>query len=238
MIVNETFVKRFWSGMDPIGKRVTQGRRSWEVIGVARDSKYVTLGESPRPFVYMPYNPVAQGFVLQIRTTGDPMRVLPSVRRIVGNLDANLPITDIRTMQDLMGFSLFPSRVAATALGLFSGIALLLASIGTYGVMAYLTSRRVREIGLRMAIGARPQDVLLLIMRRGAMITGIGIVIGLAAAFGTTRFISSFLYGISPTDPLTFIDVTLILAAVALAAVFVPARRATSIDPMTALRYE
>jgi predicted permease len=237
-IVNETFVKRFWSGIEPLGKRVSSGSSTWEVIGVARDAKYTTIGETQRPYVYFPYRPAAQGFVLQIRTAGDPLQVVPGVQAVVRNLDSDLPTFDVRPMNTLLQFSLFPAQAAAGSLSLFGTIALILSAIGVYGVMAYLASCRVREIGLRIALGARPRAVLALILRRGIVITGTGVLIGLAGAIAGTRVLSRFLYDVSPTDPVTFASVTFVLWLVALAAMVIPALRAIRVDPVITLRHE
>jgi predicted permease len=241
-LVNESFARRFWPGQDPLGKRLSvSGPRGnlLEVVGVTRDGKYNTLGEAPTPFFYLPLWQDLQGaMTLMVRTANDPRGSLATVRGVFRELDRNLPVTDVKTMVEHLGFSLFPARMAATLLGAFGLLALLLAAIGLYGVMAYSVSMRTREIGVRMALGASRRDVLLLVARQGMTLTLAGIVIGLGAAFALTRLLGSLLYGLSATDPATFVGISILLGGIALFAGFIPARRATRIDPMTALRYE
>jgi putative ABC transport system permease protein len=247
VIVNEAFAQRYWSGQDPIGKRLSLG---WaqeggqpiyplEVIGVAKDGKYVTLGEDPRPFVYYPHRQNYEAaMTVLVRTTGDPKTLVEAVRNEVRALDPHLPTFDVKTLTEHMGITLLPVRLAATLLGIFGFLALLLAAVGIYGVVSYSVSQRTHEIGIRMALGARAWDVLRLVIAQGLSLTLIGVAIGLAAAFGATRFLTFLLYGISPTDPLTFVGLSALLAAVALLACYIPARRAMKVDPMVALRYE
>jgi predicted permease len=243
--VNEAFAQRYWPGQDALGKRlqlgvgVTPEDPAWEVVGVVKTGKYVTLGEEPRPFFYMPvlqvYRPSA---TLLVRAAGGPARALPAVRTAVQELDRSLPLFDVKTMEQHLGTTLLPARLAGAVLGLFGGVALLLAAVGIYGVMAYAVAQRTREIGIRMALGARPADVLRLVIAQGMGLTLVGMAIGLAAAFGVTRFLASLLYGLSPTDPVTFLGVSLLLAGAAFLACYLPARRAMRVDPAIALRYE
>jgi macrolide transport system ATP-binding/permease protein len=242
-IVNETFARRYFPNQDPVGRRVSLGgaKGPWlEVVGLARDSKYVTLGEAPAPFLYQP---LAQhhetGMVLLVRTTGvAPSSLVPSVRREVQAVERNLPLTNARTMTELLGASLFPARAGAALLGAFGLLALVLASVGLYGVMSYSVSRRTREIGIRMALGARSGDVLRLVLGESMTLVAVGMLLGLVAAFAATRLLSGFLYGVSPTDPAAFVGILLLLALVALAASLIPARRAAHVDPLVAFRHE
>jgi macrolide transport system ATP-binding/permease protein len=241
-IVNESFARRYFPNQEPIGQRVSLSgaKGPWlEVVGLARDSKYITLGEAPAPFIYQP---LAQhhesGVVLLVRTSVAPSSLVPSVRREVQSVERNLPLTNARTMTELLGNSLFPARMGAILLGAFGLLALLLASVGLYGVMSYSVSRRTREIGIRMALGARGGDVLRLVLGESMMLVAVGMLLGLVAAFAATRLLSGFLYGVSPTDPAAFVGIVLLLALVALAASLVPARRAARVDPMVAFRYE
>ena len=203
-----------------------------EVIGVAKDGKYFSLSEEPRPFVY---RPLLQNYVgganndgtLIVRTATDPSAIIAAVRSEVQKLDANVPVFDVKTLTEHMRLSLFPLRVGAASVGSFGLLALALAAIGIYGVMAYAVSLRTREIGIRIALGARPRDVLTMIVRHGMALAAIGLVIGLIAALALTRLMASVLYGVSATDAMTFVVVSLLLTMVVLAACYLPARRAS-----------
>jgi len=244
IVVNETFARRFFPGANPsenaIGKRVRfGGEQFWQIVGVARDGKYFSIGEAPRMFVYSPLlQDYATSATLIVRTSSNPERMISTIRDEVRKLDPNLPVFGVKTLTEHMGVSLFPARVAATLLGGFGLLALTLAGIGIYGVMAYAVTQRTREIGIRVALGARPTDVLRLCMRHGVLLSVIGVLIGLVATFALTRLMASLLYGVSPTDAVTFISISLLLTAVALLASYLPARRATKVDPMIALRHE
>jgi predicted permease len=242
VIVNETFARRYFPGQDPIGQRVSLGgaQGPWlEVVGLARDGKYVTLGEVPAPFLYQP---LAQrhesGMVLLLRAGGDPSQLVPAIRREVHSIEPNLPLTNARLMEELLSTSLYPARMGAILIGVFGLLALLLASVGLYGVMSYSVSRRTREIGIRMALGARGGDVLRLVLRQSMTLMAVGVGLGLAAAFAATRLLAGFLYGVSPTDPAAFVGIAALLSIVSLAASLVPARRAATVDPLVAFRYE
>jgi len=240
VIINETAARRFWPGQDALGKRVRLGKSvSAEVIGVARDGKYVTLGEDPRPYIYFPMTQNYQSSaVLQARTVGDPAPVIAAVRREAQALDKDLPTFGVRTMKEHLRGSLMAPQLAATFLGIFGAMALLLATVGIYGVVAYAVSQRTREIGIRVALGAERLDILKMVLEQSLRLVVIGLLIGLAGALAATRLLESFLYGVGASDPATFIIVPLLLASVALLASYVPARRAMKVDPMVALRYE
>ena len=245
-IVNETFVRRLIpdakSSADALGRRFSfagpQGPFQ-RIVGIAKDGKYFNISEDPRSFVWRPLiqNYSASG-ILMVRTAGDPQSMIPAVRNELHSLDPNLPIFDIKTLTEHMRLSLFPARVAATVLGVFGFVALMLAAIGIYGVTSYSVAQRTREIGIRMALGAQLGDVLRLILTHGIKLTVLGVSFGLIGAYLAMRAISSVLYGVSATDPLTFIFVSLLLTTVALVACYWPARRATKVDPLVALRYE
>jgi len=209
------------------------------IVGIARDGKYFNISEEPRSFIWSPlsqsYNNSAS---LVVRTTGDSQAALAAVRNAVRALDLNLPLYDVKTLTEHMRLALFPGRVAATVLGAFGLVALILSAIGIYGVTSYAVAQRTREIGIRMALGARLRDVLMLVVGNGVKLMAIGVGIGLAGAFLLTRALTSLLNGISPTDPVTFIFVSVLLVTVALLATYIPARRATKVDPLIALRYE
>jgi len=240
VIVNETMARRYWSpGRSPVGGRLSRDNRWSTVIGVARDVKYLGPTEPAQPWIYYPH---AQNYwstmTLVARTTGDPWQALPGVRAAVRALDPTLLMFDEKTLTTHCGVLLFLDRIVVTFLSAFGLLALALAAIGLYGVMAYSVTARTREIGIRMALGAQGGDVLKQVIKQGMVLTLIGVAIGLAAAFALTRLIGSLLFGVSMTDALTFTLVSLLLAAVALLACYIPARRATKVDPMIALRCE
>jgi predicted permease len=243
VIINDDMARRFWPGEDPLGRRISRGegkdRESLEVVGVVKTGKYRTLGEDPRPFMYHPH---AQTYVprmhLIVRSEGDSAVALSGMRRVVQELDPHLALYDVESLQGLMLLPLFPAHAAGLVLGALGLMALLLAMGGIYGVMSYLVAQRTREVGIRMALGARAQDVLRLVVGNGMRLALIGVGIGLAGAFAITRLLSSLLYGIRPTDAVTFAGIALALTAVACLASYIPARRATRVDPMVALRHE
>jgi putative ABC transport system permease protein len=242
VIINQTLAAALWPNEDALGKRVSvSGPKGpfLEVVGVARDGKYRSLGETPHPYVYQPllqsYDPKV---TLVVRTTGQPQSIVPSVREQIRALDTNLPIADIKTLREQVDLSLFPSRVAAWTLGGFGVLALLLAAIGIYGVVSYSVAQRTREIGLRRALGAKERDVLRLVLGEGFFVIALGLTFGLLLAAAATRLVAGFLFGVAPTDALTFVGVPLLLGLVALGACYLPARRAMKVDPLVALRYE
>jgi predicted permease len=242
VVLNETLAGTLWPGQDALGKRVSVSGPEGpflEVVGIARDGKYRSLGESPHPYAYQPvlqsYDPK---MTLVVRTTGEPQSVAGAVREQIRALDPNLPVADVKTLRNQVDLSLFPSRVAAWTLGGFGVLALLLAAIGIYGVVSYSVAQRTREIGVRMALGAKEKDVLGLVLGEGFFVIAVGLALGLLLAFAATRVISGFLYGVGATDPLTFAGVPLLLGFIALVASYIPARRATKVDPLVALRYE
>ena len=242
VIVNETFAARHFPGEEAIGHRLSvRGQRGpWlEIVGVVRDSKYIALGERATPFAYLP---LAQnhetGMILHVRAAGDPANLVNAVRGEIQSLDRNLPVPGVAPMTDLLDTSLYAARMGAVLLGAFGLVALLLASVGLYGVMSFSVSRRTREIGVRMALGAQGRDVLGLVLREGMTLVGLGVGFGVLGAFAATRILAGFLYDVSTLDAATFAAIPVALAVVALAACYIPARRATKVDPMVALRYE
>ena len=245
-VVNETFVKRLLpsaqSGEEALNRRVSfSGAEGpfMRIVGVARDGKYFNIAEEPRAFIWTPLSQnYSSNGILVVRTTGAPESTIASARREVQALDPTLPVFDVKTLTDHMRLSLFPARVAAAVLGVFGVVALLLSAIGIYGITSYAVAQRTREIGIRIALGAQLSDVLKLVLTHGVKLTILGVGIGLLGAFLVTRAITSVLYGVSATDPLTFGLVTFVLVLVALLACYFPARRATKVDPLVALRYE
>jgi predicted permease len=246
VVVNESFVRRFFPRLkapaEALGKRYWHygdGSTWYQIIGVAKTGKYWTIGEAPSPFVWFTLAQRPWGGVdLVAQTEGDPSRLIGAVRDEIKHMDANLPVTDARTMTEHLRASLAPARGAAAVLGCFGLLALALAAIGIYGVTAYSVAQRTREIGVRMALGAEAIDVVKLIVRQGMTLTLVGLAIGLTGAIAMTRLMASVLYGVSATDPTTFVVVPLLLALVVLIACYLPARRATKVDPVIALRCE
>ncbi len=239
-VVSASFVERYWPGQDPIGKRLTSFRRaqSIEIVGVARDGKYLTLTEPPRPYVYRPYLQAYEDMTLHVRTTGDVAAMIPLLRREIRAIDDRVPILTLASMESQTAFATLPQRIAAALLGACAVLALLLAGVGLYGVVAYAVSQRTREIGIRMALGAASPDVLRLVLRQGMGLVLAGLGIGLFGAWALSRVLAGQLYGISARDPLTYAAVATLLGAVAFAATWLPARRATRVDPMISLRSE
>jgi putative ABC transport system permease protein len=244
VIINETMAKRYWPNDEAEGKRLLVNNQSFEVIGVAKDIKYRSLGEETPPFIYVSFfqretAKIAPGDMkLHLLTTGDPRAIVPAVRSEVQMLDPQQPIFDIQPLTEGMRFALVPTQLAGTLLGLSGLLALLLSAVGIYSVVAYSVSQRTREIGVRRALGAQQRDILKLILGQGFKLTLKGIAIGLIAAFALTRVMRSLLYGISSTDPITFIIISLLLVGVGMLACFIPAYRAVKVDPMIALRHE
>jgi predicted permease len=242
VIINETFARRFWPGQDAIGKRFRYSRADGplvEVAGIVKDGKYFSLGEEPKPFFYFPLlQDYEEPTTLIARTTNNPNAALATIRGEVLKLDPTMPFTEVKTMTEHLSLSLFPLRIGASVVGSFGLLALLLAAIGIYGVMAFAVSQRTREIGIRMALGAQGRDVLRLILKQGVLLLLVGLGLGLAGALLLTRLMTSVLYGVSATDVVTFASVTALLGLVALVACWLPARRATQVDPMIALRCE
>jgi predicted lysophospholipase L1 biosynthesis ABC-type transport system permease subunit len=237
--VNQRFVDRFWPGQDAVGRTVRTARRDYTVIGVVPTGKYVRLGEDPAAFMWFAQSQLwSAGMAVMIRTTGDPNAFVGTLRSEAAALDANLPVSNIRSMEKHLGISLLPARLTGAALGVFGVLGLLLASVGMYGVMAYSVAQRTREIGIRMAIGAAAADVIRLVMRQGLTLVLIGTVVGLGGAFAASRLLASVLYGGNSLDPMTFTLVPLVLIAVAAVASYVPARRAAAVDPAITLRSE
>jgi predicted permease len=239
VVVNEAFAKRFWGDADPIGKRISRNGESgpWiEVVGLARDGKYVSITESPRPFVYYPQLQMPDGIIMHVRTTGDPHRLLAAARRELGTVAPTWMIERPRTLEDDLGASLLPQRIAAGLLGAFGMVALLLAAVGLYGVVAFAVAQRTREIGIRVALGAQGGEVLKLMLRQGMTLAGIGLLVGIPLAFAVARLLSGFLVGAGAADPVVFVGAAGLLAMVTLIASYVPARRASKVDPMAALR--
>jgi macrolide transport system ATP-binding/permease protein len=238
-VVNETLARRYFGGRNPIGGRIRTGGRTLEIVGVARDGKYGSITEAPRPYMYLPVQQwYASGTVLHVKTAGDPAATVALLHQAFRDLDANVPLFDIRTIREQLEIAIFIQRMIATLFGAFGALALLLSTVGLYGVIAALAVQRTQEIGMRMALGATPGRIVSLILRQGLALTAIGVGLGLAGSFAVTRLFSSLLVGVSATDGVSFAGTTLLLVLVALLAAYVPARRAAGIDPLKALRHE
>jgi putative ABC transport system permease protein len=244
-LVNEEMVRRYFDGRDPIGRRITLGDPAdsssvwWTVVGVV--GNVAQEGVTARPYAQF-YRPLAQsprrGIFVVARTTSDPMSIASAARGALEAVDPELPLTSLMTMEERIGENLLRPRVNTLLLAVFAGIALALAAIGSYGVISYAVAQRTREIGIRMALGATAGDVKRLVVRQGMTPALLGVALGAVGALAATRLMSSLLYGVTATDPLTFLVVALFLGGIALLASYVPARRATRVEPVTALRQE
>jgi macrolide transport system ATP-binding/permease protein len=238
-IVNQTMARRFWPRKSVVGQRIHARDHWWTVVGVARDVKYHTMNETAESFIYFPFlQDTATDANILVRTSGDPLAALGAVRAQVRALDPNASILEEDDLAGLLQVSLFANRTAAGFAADLGLLGLLLAAIGLYGVLSYTVGQRTHEIGVRMALGARPLDVLRMVVGQGMKLAMCGAAIGLVAALTASRLLSSLLYGISSTDPLTFIVAAAVLSAAAFVACYIPARRAMRVDPMVALRYE
>jgi predicted permease len=245
VVINETMARRYWPGADPVGQSldlglaIEPGYAPVEIVGVVGDVKYDDMAAQFGNDIYVPY--LQSGYpvyYLTVRTAGDPLSQVAAVRRAVTAVERELPISDVMTMAQRMANSTSRTRFIALLLALFAALALVLAVTGLYGLIAYSVAQRTREIGIRMALGARPAQVLRRTLGQGLALMALGGVLGVAAAFGLARLLRSLLYEVSAADPWTFVAVVLVLALAALVASYIPARRAARIDPMTALRYE
>jgi len=256
VLVNEALARKYWPNEDPLGKTILLSPPAnlippelippglqlpkFNVVGLVRDAHYGGLGHEPAPLVYASIlqhdASTSPDFV--VRTDGDPQALVESIRSVIAQFDKDLPLANVHTMTEIMSTSVAQPRLEAVLLGIFGGLAMLLAAVGIYGVMSYSVSQRTGEIGIRMALGADRGDVLALVSKQGLRLAAIGLASGLLLALGLTRLMSSVLFGISPTDPVTFASIVAVLAAVALLACYIPAHRATKVDPMVALRCE
>jgi predicted permease len=238
-IVNETMAAQFWKGNNPIGERLQVKGRWRTVVGVAKNSKYQSMRELPKPFFYVPGRQnFAIGASLIIRTPLAPQEIAITLGREIHALDANLALYEVITLQEQVDRSTSAQKAAVTLLGVLGALALLLAAVGLYGVMSYAVSQSTRELGLRMALGARASDLVRLVISKGLALTLGGVVLGAAAALGLTRLLGNYLYRVSPRDPLAFAFAFVVMLLATLAACFLPAWRATRTDPMRALRQE
>jgi putative ABC transport system permease protein len=243
VVVNEALTRKYFPNEDPLGKRITIDMKDnnvpTEIIGVVGDVRHMRLDEEVEPVSYWPQPELTYSFMtLVIRTRGDAANVAAGARGVIQSLDSEQPVADVRTMESLLANSIARARFSALLLAVFASVALVLAAIGIYGVISYVVAQRRHEIGLRMALGAQARDVVTLVLRNGMMLAGLGVAIGLAGAFALTRVMTTLLFGVTPTDTITFGTVSALLLIVAFLACYIPARRATKVDPLVALRYE
>src|SRR5207302_2694687 len=246
VVISETTARRFWPGEDALGKQIKVGSPSnnenkWlTVIGLVKDVRQYELMIEPKPQMYLPFTQ-ANFFdprALVVKTNLEPLSLATTVRKTVWDIDKDQPVSDIASMESIVSESLARQRFSMMLLGIFAGLALVLAAVGIYGVMSYSVAQRTREIGIRMALGAQREDVMKLTIGQGLKLVVTGVAFGLAAAVIMTRLMSSLLFGVSATDPMTFVTISFVLVSVAVLASYIPALRATRVDPMFALRYQ
>jgi putative ABC transport system permease protein len=243
-VVDERLAKQYWPGESAVGKRIRFGppesNEPWHsIIGVVGSVRHQRLDRDTRQTIYIPVQQLPiRGMALAVRTSGDPESLAGAVRKEVLALDKDQPVTSVLTMNEIVSRSVWQPRFYTMLFGIFAGLALILAAVGIYGVMSYAITQRTHEIGIRMALGAGRLNVLKLTLLQGMRLALVGVVVGLAAAYGLTRLLSGMLFGVEPTDPLTFVGIAVLLTGVALVACYIPGRRATKVDPLIALRYE
>jgi len=240
-VINQSFVDRFWPKQDPLGKRIVTdiSDKTFVVVGVTRNTHFVDLNNDPGPLLYLPvYQVYRPDMTIHVRVSGDPLASATAVGKSIHELNADLPLYNVTTLKSTIQLASIGTRIAGTFVGAFGLLALVLAAVGIYGVVSYATRQRTRELAIRLALGAEPQQVFRLVLGEGLQLALVGISIGLLFAVLLTRFLKFFLLGVSATDVLTFTAVGVLLCLVALLACFIPACRATRVDPMAALRYE
>ena len=243
VVINEAFARKHFPGEEPLGKRLTiymkDDNQPCEIIGIVGDSRFMALNTAIEPVSYWPHPELAySGMTLVLRTKDEAANMAPAAREVIRSLDGDQPVSEVRTMESLLAKSISRARFNTLLLAVFAFVALLLAAVGIYGVMSYSVAQRMHELGIRMALGASAGDVLKLVLQQGMKFALLGVAIGLGAAFGLTRLMDKLLFGVTATDPLTFAGIALLLVGIALLACYLPARRATKVDPMIALRCE
>ena len=240
-IVNEAMARRLWPNQDPVGKRFAPGRKApWlEIVGVVSDVKSMSLADPPDLEFYLPYKmSPAPSMSLVVRTTLDAQRLNSMLRATLRELDRELPVSDATALADSISRSTSARRFSVTLLGVFAGLALLLAAVGIYGIVAHSVTRRTHEIGVRMSLGAHPQRIAGMVVGRALLLGGAGVAIGASGSLALTRLLRTMLYGVSATDPAVFVAASAFLLVVAAVAAYIPARRAARVDPLIALRHE
>jgi putative ABC transport system permease protein len=241
-VINETLAKRNFGDVNPLGRRFYffgRPERTWEIVGVVKDAKYRSLRDEAPPTFYLPFfQDPNQGMTVALRTKGELRATMASLQRVVSETFNGVRVRNLKTMEEVVNASVHQERVVAQLGGFFSIFALALACLGLYGVLSFAVVQRTREIGVRVALGAQRRNILSLVVGQGVRLAVVGAVLGIAGAFAATRLVSSLLFGVTATDPVTFAGVSLLLVMVAVLASWLPARRATKVDPMEALRYE
>jgi predicted permease len=239
VIINQEFAERYWPHQDAIGKRINVWGQGFAVVGVARNGKYRRLVYAPEPVIFLPlFQAYCDLVIIHARVAGDPQVFASAVEQSVHELNADLPVFNVTTLKSSMQLGSIFERLAGTFAGAFGLLSLVLAAVGIYGVVDYTTRRRTHEIGIRMALGAQQGDLFRLVLSQGLRLALIGLTFGLGVSFALTRFLRSMLFGVTEMDALTFTSVSALLCIVALAACYIPARRAAKVDPIVALRYE
>jgi predicted permease len=239
VIINGAMARRFWPGQDPVGRSLQIGKKGYQIVGVVEAGRYVDLHETVQPYLFLPFTQVGSFECwLLVETAGDPRALVPTILKETAAVDKHLPIVNAVTFKEYMQEVLAKERVMAGLLASLSILGMFLAAVGLYAAVAYLVNRRTHELGIRMALGARRGDVLRLVLAQGLRLSGAGAAVGLAGALAASRLMSRFIYGVALTDPLSYVASILVAISVALAACYFPARRATRVDPMVALRYE
>jgi ABC-type lipoprotein release transport system permease subunit len=239
VIVNDAMARKFWPDQDPVGRSIQIEKKNYQIVGVVEAGRYVDLHETAQPYLFLPFT---QNFSMEcmlfVETAGDPHALVPTILKETAAVDKHLPIVNAVTFRDYMRDVLNVERSMASLLASLSILGMFLAAVGLYAAVAYLVNRRTHEIGIRMALGARRADVLRLVLARGLRLSAVGAALGLVGAIAASRLMSSFLYGVKPTDPLCYVASILVAVGVTLLASYFPARRATKVDPVVALRYE
>jgi predicted permease len=246
VVVNEALIRKYYPNEDPLGRLVYMGSpenrlfHQAPIVGVVSDTRDVGLGTAPLPTVYIPLAvmPTWHSMSYVLRTAQEPTSLTAAARRVIHELDPALPVQDIRTMDDVVAAAVAPARWSSALLGVFAGVALTIAVLGVFGVLSFIVTQRTRELGIRIALGAGPGQVRRLVVGRGLALVAAGIFVGLLGSIAMTRFMGSLLYGVTATDPITYLAVAALLASAALVASYLPARRATRVDPILALRAE
>ena len=239
VIANETFVRKFYSDEDPLGQLIHMGSRDYQIIGICSDAKYNRVQSDIEPTLYFSHRQASPGAMFfEVRTAGDPLTLVPAIRKIVADLDRTIPLENVSTQLQLFKASITPERIFTYLCGGLALLGILLSCIGLYGLLAFIVTRRTGEIGVRMALGARPRDVAWPIIRNAIWLAGIGLIVGIPIALGFVRILRSVLFGVNPHDPITIVASILLVLSIAVLAAWIPARRAAKTDPMEALRYE